>query len=97
MNVTAGSPGMPNFNFTKYYFPKRGGSGVIYQPFSVHHHHLVAATSIAGNRTQEGHLTLTVGGHLLELFFLFFRVFFFAFLPFLGLIPQHMEVPRLGT
>ena len=27
---------------------------------------------------------------------LLFFFFFFVFLPFLGLLPQHMEVPRLG-
>ena len=26
-----------------------------------------------------------------------FFFFFFVFLPFLGLLPQHMEVPRLGV
>ena len=27
----------------------------------------------------------------------FFLIFFFVFLPFLGLLPWHMEVPRLGV
>ena len=31
------------------------------------------------------------------LFFFFFFVFFRSFLPFLGRLPQHMEVPRLGV
>ena len=26
-----------------------------------------------------------------------FPFFFFVFLPFLGLLPRHMEVPRLGV
>ena len=30
-------------------------------------------------------------------FFLSLVFFFFVFLPFLGLLPQHMEVPRLGV
>ena len=33
--------------------------------------------------------------NLLSTHFLFF--YFFVFLPFLGLFPQHMEVPRLGV
>ena len=31
------------------------------------------------------------------LFFLFFSFFFWSFLPFLGLLPRHIEVPRLGV
>ena len=31
------------------------------------------------------------------IFFLFFNFYFFVFLPFLGLLPWHMEVPRLGV
>ena len=27
----------------------------------------------------------------------FIIFYFFVFLPFLGLLPQHMEVPRLGV
>ena len=27
----------------------------------------------------------------------FFLIFFFVFLPFLGLLPWHMKVPRLGV
>ena len=30
-------------------------------------------------------------------FFLSFFFFFFVFLPFLGPLPRHMEVPRLGV
>ena len=30
-------------------------------------------------------------------FFFFFFFSFFVFLPFLGPLPQHMEVPRLGV
>ena len=32
-----------------------------------------------------------------NLHFFFFFFFFFVFLPFLGPLPQHMEVPRLGA
>ena len=37
--------------------------------------------------------------HCLKLFFFtrFFFFFFLVFLPFLGLLPRHMEVPRLGV
>ena len=31
------------------------------------------------------------------LFFFFFFFFFLVFLPFIGLLPRHMEVPRLGV
>lgn len=64
MKVTAGSGGMPPFNYTRYCFPE-SGSGVIHQSFSVHHHHLVAATSIAGSRTQEKGFKLNCGRCLL--------------------------------
>ena len=36
-----------------------------------------------------------VDGRALQ--FLFFYYFYFLFLPFLGLLPRHMEVPRLGV
>ena len=35
-----------------------------------------------------------VGGEKAVVFFFFF---FFVFLSFLGLLPRHMEVPRLGV
>ena len=47
-----------------------------------HHHHL---TNI--------NVALTDVGNVLNTFFFNF----FVFLPFLGLLPQHMEVPRLGV
>ena len=40
------------------------------------------------------------GCFLLLLFFFFYFIYlfiFFVFLPFLGLLPQHMEVPSLGV
>ena len=46
---------------------------------------------------------LSPGGHLTDLDSqtanvvpLFFYLFIFVFLPFLGLLPRHMEAPRLG-
>ena len=29
--------------------------------------------------------------------FIYFILFYFVFLPFLGPLPQHMEIPRLGV
>ena len=40
----------------------------------------------------------TMCSHKLGFYFCcFFIYLFFLFLPFLGLLPQHMEVPRLGV
>ena len=44
-------------------------------------------------RKSNGEINLEDGGVLLEVYF----VFFFSLLCFLGLHPQHMEVPRLGV
>ena len=41
--------------------------------------------------------TRLVGKSACFLFFFFFCVCVCVFLPFLGLLPQHMEVPRLGV
>ena len=51
-------------------------------------------TSIFVDRYMEAHFTNTLHFYLKDIFTFFF---FFVFLPFLGLLPWHMGVPRLGV
>ena len=49
-------------------------------------------TSIFVDRYMEAHFTNTLHFYLKDIF----TFFFFVFLPFLGLLPRYMEVPKLG-
>ena len=53
---------------------------------------------VMGGR-QQGGCCVPLAGHQAHIFtsFYFFSFFFFVFLPFLGPLPRHMEVPRLGV